>query len=338
MKHYGKSCILLISLFLLPSLLFASRNAPAPVDQKHEQADSSNLKIALLQLSPQTDPALNLKKGTEYCRIAKKKGADIALFPELYNIGYHGVDFNQPDTIRKWKSMAVNEQSDYVKHFQQLARELDMAIVITYLEDTGENKLPKNSATLIDRHGNIVFTYSKVHTAVFTKMENELTPGTDFYVKDMDTRSGPVKIGVMICYDREFPESARILMLKGAEIILTPNACNLDKLRLCQFKTRAFENAVVTAMANYSSEKNSHHFNGHSVIYDAEGNKVIIAGKREGVFMGSINLHDLRQYRQKTIWGKAYRRPQTYKILISPEVEDIFKRKDSNRKDINRLK
>ena len=65
----------------------------------------------------------------------------------------------------------------------------------------------------------------------------------------------------MICYDREFPESARILMLVGAELILVPNACNLEQNRLGQFKARAFENMVGLAMANYAAPR----CNGHSM-------------------------------------------------------------------------
>jgi len=61
----------------------------------------------------------------------------------------------------------------------------------------------------------------------------------------------------MICYDREFPESARILMLKGAEIILTPNCCELEQSRLGQFRTRAFENMVGVAMANYAAPQDN---------------------------------------------------------------------------------
>src|SRR4051794_38026705 len=57
----------------------------------------------------------------------------------------------------------------------------------------------------------------------------------------------------MICYDREFPESARVLMLGGAELILTPNACGLDADRLGQFRARAYENMVGVAMANYAT-------------------------------------------------------------------------------------
>ena len=71
-------------------------------------------------------------------------------------------------------------------------------------------------------------------------MEANLTPGEDFYVTTLDTEAGEVQVGAMICYDREFPESARILMLKGAELILVPNACPMEINRLSQLRGRAY--------------------------------------------------------------------------------------------------
>lgn len=69
--------------------------------------------------------------------------------------------------------------------------------------------------------GKKLFTYSKVHTCAFDA-EKDLTPGDGFHVAVLDTACGPVKTGAMICFDREFPESARILMLKGANSSLYP--------------------------------------------------------------------------------------------------------------------
>ena len=88
-----------------------------------------------------------------------------------------------------------------------------------YLEEY--DPLPRNTLTVFDRHGKVVLTYSKVHTCDF-EAERNLTPGNDFMCLDLNTATGNVKLGAMICYDREFPESARILMLKGAEVILVP--------------------------------------------------------------------------------------------------------------------
>lgn len=77
---------------------------------------------------------------------------------------------------------------------------------------------------------------TKVHTCDFAD-EACLESGSAFRVCDFDG----IKIGIMICYDREYPESARILMLQGAEIILVPNDCGSMKPRLCALSTRAYE-------------------------------------------------------------------------------------------------
>lgn len=74
-----------------------------------------------------------------------------------------------------------------------------------------------------------------------------MTAGEGFYVSQLDTEKGRIKVGAMICYDREFPESARILMLKGAELILVPNACPMEINRHSQLRTIAFENMTAIA-------------------------------------------------------------------------------------------
>ena len=174
-------------------------------------------RVALLQMTAEKNQEENLKKGLAFCRQAKQMGADLALFPEMWNNGYSV----NPD-VEKLKQGAVSYGSPFVQAFRALAAELDMAVGITYLEEY--DPLPRNTLTVFDRHGKVVLTYSKVHTCDF-EAERNLTPGNDFYVADLNTATGNVKLGAMICYDREFPESARILMLKGAEVILVPNAC-----------------------------------------------------------------------------------------------------------------
>jgi predicted amidohydrolase len=181
-----------------------------------------------------------------------------------------------------------------------------------------------------------VLTYAKVHTCDFApEIDGACTPGEDFYVTTLDTAQGDVKIGAMICYDREFPESARILMLKGAEIILTPNACTLDAPRLKQFQTRAFENMVGVAMANYAAPQN----NGHSCAYDPElyikndgetrDPLVVEAGESEGIYLAAFDLERLRAYRAREIWGNAYRKPRRYALLAALDVHKPFTRDDA---------
>ena len=201
-----------------------------------------NLKVALLQILPEGSLDKNLRKGIEYCRKAKDANADIALFPEMWNVGYEILE-----DLNKLKISAIATDSPFISSFRNIAKELQMAVGITFLEQF--NPLPRNTFCLIDRFGNIVLTYAKVHTCDFGD-ECRLTAGENFYVVNLNTAQGYVKVGAMICYDREFPESARILMLKGAEIILVPNACPIEINRFSQLRTRAYENMVGIATAN----------------------------------------------------------------------------------------
>jgi predicted amidohydrolase len=253
-------------------------------------------------------------------------GADIALFPEMWQIGY--------TLDGAWSDQAINRDSDFVQAFQRLARELDLAIGLTYLEQWPG--APRNSISLIDRRGEIQLTYAKVHTCDFGS-EAALTPGEEFPVCTLDTRAGAIHTGAMICYDREFPESARALMLGGAEIILVPNACTLDQNRLAQFQSRAFENMVGVAMANYPAPQQ----NGHSIAFDGIAHgyidgpgrdmKVVEAGEAEGIYLAPFDLEALRAYRERESWGNAFRKPRTYGSLTEAGVRAPFVRPEARR-------
>lgn len=283
------------------------------------------LNVALLQMvASANDQQANLTKGEEFCRRASAMQADIALFPEMWNIGYSEFDPTQPQAQTEWQAQAINQQDGFVIHFRKLAQELKMAIAITYLEKWPGS--PRNTVSLIDRHGEIVLTYAKVHTCDFDCKEAACTPGDNFFVADLDTAKGVVKVGAMICFDREFPESARILMLGGAEIILTPNSCDLEECRLAQFKARAFENMVGMLMTNYAAPKN----NGHSIAFKADGALVVEMGDSEGIAMASFDLDELRAYREYEVWGNAFRKPHRYNLLTALTVEKPFVRLDAN--------
>ena len=287
-----------------------------------------NLCVALLQLTPGRTLKENLNKGIEACRKARKMGADIALFPEMWSTGYR-----IPEDEEKRKSYSISVEGPFVQAFGTLAKELDMAIGITFLEE--HEPLPRNSLCLWDRFGRRVLLYAKVHTCDFGE-ECRLSAGDDFYVADLDTREGNIKVGAMICYDREFPESARILMLKGAELILVPNACPMEINRLSQLRARAYENMVGIATANYPSGQPD--CNGHSSAFDGIAYKpsepgsrdtlVIEAGEREGIYLANFPIEELREYRSSEVHGNAYRHPQKYHLLISETIEEPFIRSD----------
>ncbi|MEG1389686.1 MAG: carbon-nitrogen hydrolase family protein [Angelakisella sp.] len=291
----------------------------------------NHFRVALLQLIAEDTQDKNLTKGIEHCKKAKAMGADIALFPEMWNTGY-----TIPDASTNPGQGAIGKDSLFVSTFKSLAKELDMAIGITYLEEY--QPLPRNTVTIIDRFGNFVLTYAKVHTCDFGDEKN-LTAGEDFFVADLNTAGGNVKIGAMICYDREFPESARILMLEGAEIILVPNACPMEINRLSQLRARAYENMVGIATVNYAYGQPD--CNGHSTAFDgiaygeirlgcieARDTLIIEAGEAEGIYLASFPMDKIRAYRKYEVQGNAYRHPSKYKLLVSEKIAEPFIRDD----------
>lgn len=293
------------------------------------------INIALLQMTPTgTDQDASLAKGEQFCRQAAGLGADVALFPEMWNNGYTLYPRDMPGASALLEAQAIRRDGAYFTHFQKLAAELNMAIALTYLEEFPG--APRDTVSLIDRHGQVVLTYAKVHTCDFDR-EALLTPGDAFVVCPLDTAQGAVMTGAMVCYDREFPESARILMLEGAELILVPNACEMEENRTGQLRTRAYENMVAVALANYAGPENK----GHSVAFDpiafsgidgpSRDMLVIHAGEEEGVYLAAFDLEQIRDYRKREAWGNAYRKPSRYRKLLDETVEEPFIRADARR-------
>lgn len=287
-----------------------------------------SLKVALLQLRPEESIEENLQKGLSACRQAREMGADLALFPEMWSVGYR-----IPEDITELKKTAVPIESDYIRAYQELAKELNMAVTVTLLE--AWEPLPRNTMVLIDRYGHNILTYAKVHTCDFGE-ECRLTPGDGFYVADLDTGKGIVKTGAMICYDREFPESARLLMLKGAELILTPNACPMEINRISQLRARAYENMLGIATVNYPAGHPD--CNGHSTAFDGIAYKpelpesrdtlLLDAGEEEGIYLADFPMDEIRQYRSREVQGNAYRRPGLYGMLAEEGIQEPFVRAD----------
>ena len=259
-----------------------------------------------------------MEKGVKACREAKEKGADIALFPEMWSTGYVF-----PHEKEWLEQNAVSLDSAYVKQFSALAAELDMAIAVTLLEK--HEPKPRNTVCLFDRHGERMYCYSKVHICNFGEDDDEgvLDAGDDFCVAELDTAKGRINVGSMICYDREFPESARVLMMKGAELLLVPNACPMENNRLSQLRGRTYENQIAIATCNYPASHRG--CNGHSTLFDGviyhtetgapRDMLVCETGEEEGIFLAELDVDLLREYRNREKCGLKNRRPELYGIL-----------------------
>lgn len=285
-----------------------------------------NVKTALMQLLPEADARGCLRRGVEYCERAKALGADIALFPEMWSCGY-----SIPQDINELRALAVPRDGEYMRGFSRAARQLGMAIAVTALMQA--EPLPLNTVTLFDRFGEELFTYAKVHTCDFGD-ERVLGRGNGFYTAPLDTGRGVVQVGAMICYDREFPESARLLMLRGAELILVPNACPMEINRISQLRARAYENMTGIATTNYPYGKPD--CNGHSTAFDGmayldgrgRDTLVVEAGEGEGIYLADFPLDRMRRYRESEVHGNAYRRPELYSELTARETAPPFIRAD----------
>ena len=282
------------------------------------------INIALVQLNQiKLDIEKAITAGLSACKNAKENGADIVLFPEMWNIGYQPPfenAWNNPDEaghgkdIEKWYNYAVDTNSDYIKAFQKCAMELKIAIAITYLKKA-DNK-PQNAVAIINSNGDIILEYAKVHTCSFS-MEKHLESGNEFKVANLEINGTTIKVGAMICFDREFPESARTLMLKGAELILVPNCCSIDENRKSQLRARAFENMTAIAMTNYAGNNLGHSMIFDGMAYDENGYRDMLVTEldnKETIEIAKIDIDELREYRNKEVWGNQYRKPDCYKV------------------------
>lgn len=269
-------------------------------------------RVAVLQMrSVNREYESNIKTIIKYMSEAKQNGADILLLPECFITGY---DL----TIDNDSAMTEGDLSPLCEQ----AGKLGIGLVATALSK--EERHPQNAAFVIGKDGKILMKYAKVHTCDFAD-EKVLEPGTEFKVCDFDG----VKIGIMICYDREYPESARVLMLKGAEIILVPNDCGSMRPRLQALSTRAYENMCGVAMANPNGKNAGNSCAYSPICWDRNGecidNTLFIADEdAEGLFYADFDIDKIRAYREREMMGNTFRKVNAYSELLNDKIQYPF--------------
>lgn len=207
------------------------------------------------------------------------------------------------------------ETSPFVARMAALAAELKVAIQAPFLRVAPRGGPPENAVAVIDRFGATRLVYSKVHTAVWSQCEAMTAPGNRHATTVLDTRAGNITVGPMICADREYPESPRMLAEMGAELILVSNACTLTDWHLAMFRTRAYENAVAVAMANYGGVVP---LDGRSPAYGAQGETLAVGVPgREEIVTALLNLTELRAYRASAA-AVSRRRSRPLPALCDP--------------------
>lgn len=274
-------------------------------------------KTAILQMrSAHRDKSRNTQTVTTYMKKAANAGADILLLPECFLTGYN-LPIDGSEVLR--------EDEKYLPEICRAAKEFGIGTVATAF--TQGERGPQNSAFVIGKEGRILMKYSKVHTCDFAD-EACLEGGSEFPVCDFDG----IRLGVMICYDREYPESARVLMMKGAELILVPNDCCSMKPRIQALSTRAYENMTGIAMANPNGRNAGCSCAYSPICWDEDGvcvdNTLLLADEMtEGLYYADFDMEKIRNYREHEMMGNTFRKPKAYKELLNDEIRYPFIRK-----------
>ena len=265
------------------------------------------VKVAATQMSITWDLENNIKKATDMVVKAKEAGANIVLLQELFATPY----FCQLENYDYFKLAESYKDSKLIKHFQKVAKDNDVVLPISFFEKAGNAYF--NSLVVIDADGTVVDLYRKSHIPTGECYEEKFyfSPG-DTGFKVFKTKYG--KLGVAICWDQWFPETARCLALKGAEILFYPTAIGSEPVLPKDSKDHwqnvmcghAAANIMPVVASNRTGTETDKHssmtFFGSSFIADEEGNKVEELNRTEEGFI--IHEFDLDAINKKrTDWG-----------------------------------
>ena len=282
----------------------------------------NKVKVAAIQMRCAASLEENLKKAEAMVRKAAAEGANVILLPELFEREY----FCQQRRYDFYHYAKPVMENDAVRMGMRLAAELGVVLPISFYERDVNNLY--NSIACIDADGTVLGVYRKTHIPDdhYYQEKFYFTPGdTGFQV--FSTRYG--RIGVGICWDQWFPESARCMALAGAELLFYPTAIGSEPILECDsmphwrrcMQGHAAANIMPVVASNrigHEVQKNSEMtFYGSSFIADETGGLVAEADREtEGVITAEFDLDAIAQKRRE--WGVFRdRRPEMYGTLLT---------------------
>lgn len=281
------------------------------------------LTVAATQMKCSANKAENLVNAEKLVRKSAAEGAQIILLQELFETLY----FCQVEKPDFFEMAAEIENNDAVKHFQPIAKELNVVLPISFFEK--KNRAYFNTVAVIDADGSILGTYRKTHIPDGPGYEEK------FYFNPGDTgfrvwKTHYATIGIGICWDQWFPESARCMTLMGAEILFYPTAIgseppnpaydSKDHWQICMRGHAAANMLPVVASNRIGTETIDHStitFYGSSFITDNTGQLVAEADRdSERVLIVQFDLKQMETMRSS--WGLFRdRRPNSYGQLVT---------------------
>jgi 5-aminopentanamidase len=269
------------------------------------------MRIAVYQCEPRPGQVdRNLERLARVAEQAAAEDVNLLVCPEMYLTGYHiGID-----AVRQ---LAESRDGPSAYAVAEVARRTGVAIGYGYPERGAEDAF-FNSVQLFSATGASLANYRKTH--LFGDLDKSM-----FCASDADSAVVDVAgwwVGMLICYDVEFPENARKLALRGAELIIAPtaNMVPFDVVCTTIVPARAYENQLYLAYANYCGTEREFEYCGLSCVAAPDGSDIARAGRSEELIIGELD-HELLTASRHTATYLADRRPQLYAALSSPPVE-----------------
>lgn len=271
----------------------------------------NNMRIALIQQTASEDNESNIVKGLKNIDKAAEMGADLAVFAELAFTRF----YPQYRANKNLSELAEPVPGPTTKRFMDKAKEHNMVIVINLFEI--EKGHTYDSSPVIDSDGSLLGTTRMVHIADYEcfyekSYYEEGNHGAQVY----NTAVG--KVGVAICYDRHYPEFMRALGVKGAEVVVIPQAGTIgewpDGLYEAELQVASFHNGYFCALANRVGKEDQMEFAGESVITNPEGR--IIAQSPSGIddiLIHNLDLSEVEKSNARTMFFRD-RRPDIYPL------------------------
>jgi len=242
-------------------------------------------KLAALQHAMSPDIETNLETARRMLGKAAEAGVKLAVFPEVQLSPFFPVRRGNDASI-----YAMTADHPALASLSEMARANGIVTVANiYFEDDDGTRF--DASPIFDADGTLLGISKMVHIAQFENFweKDYYASGSGFDV--YDTAAG--KLGIVICYDRHFPESYRACALQGAEVIATPT-CNLAgeplDLFAAEMRTLAFQNSVYSVLANRCGTEGETAYGGHSVITGPTGALLAAAGEAETVLTAGYDL------------------------------------------------
>ncbi|KAA0910458.1 carbon-nitrogen hydrolase family protein [Pusillimonas sp. ANT_WB101] len=265
------------------------------------------MRVACVQMCSSEDVFENLEKAINYIEQAAKEGAELVVVPEFFNTIFFA---QYRDT--QYYSLAETEAGPSISAMRQTAERNGIAIVATIYEKV-EAGLYFDTAMHITASGEIIFKYRKVHPAGVLSLEKlYFRYGTKFSTYAINNW----KVGIGICYDMGFPETARCLSLAGAELLIAPYATSRVNMFQETLRTRAFENGCYLIAANKVGREGEWDMGGGSLIIAPDGSILQSADTTTETFLIADIDRDHVERARIAYPSRRDRRPDLYQSLI----------------------